>query len=71
MFTGIVTDGLIVSILPDAQGWELAVEAPKFASIVHIGDSVAIDGACLSVTKIEGHNLSFYVSTESIDKTII
>ena len=71
MFTGIVTDGLIVSILPDAQGWELAVEAPKFASIVHIGDSVAIDGACLSVIKIEGNNLSFYVSTESIDKTII
>ena len=71
MFTGIVTDGLIVSILPDAQGWELAVEAPKFASIVHIGDSVAIDGACLSVIKIDNNNLSFFVSSESIDKTII
>jgi len=71
MFTGIVSDGVIVSILPDEQGWELVVEATKFASIVQIGDSVAIDGACLSVIKIEGNHLSFYVSTESIDKTII
>ena len=47
------------------------MEASKFASIVNIGDSVAVDGACLSVIKIEGNNLSFFVSTESIDKTII
>jgi riboflavin synthase len=71
MFTGIVSDGFIASILPDENGWELVVEASKFASIVNIGDSVAIDGACLSVIKIEGNNLSFFVSTESIDKTII
>jgi riboflavin synthase len=71
MFTGIVSDGLIVAISPDDLGWELTIEAPQFASIVKIGDSVAIDGACLSVIKIEGNNLSFYVSTESIDKTII
>jgi len=71
MFTGIVSDGFIISILPDEQGWELVVEAAKFASIVKIGDSVAIDGACLSVIKIDGNHLSFFVSTESIDKTII
>ena len=71
MFTGIVSDGFIASILPDEQGWELIIEASKFASIVKIGDSVAIDGACLSVIKIDGNHLSFFVSTESIDKTII
>jgi riboflavin synthase len=71
MFTGIVSDGFIVTILPDEQGWELIIEASKFASIVKIGDSVAIDGACLSVIKIDGNHLSFFVSSESIDKTII
>jgi riboflavin synthase len=71
MFTGIVSDGLIVSILPDEQGCALVVEASKFASIVQIGDSVAIDGACLTVNKIDGDHLSFFVSTESMDKTII
>ena len=71
MFTGIVSDGFIASLLPDEQGWELIIEASKFASIVQIGDSVAIDGACLSVIKIDGNHLSFFVSSESIDKTII
>ena len=71
MFTGIVSEGFIKSILPDELGWELVIDAAKFASIVQIGDSVAIDGACLSVIKIEGNYLSFFVSTESIDKTII
>ena len=71
MFTGIVSEGFIKSILPDELGWELVIDAAKFASIVQIGDSVAIDGACLSVTKIEDNYLSFFVSTESIDKTII
>ena len=71
MFTGNVSDGFIASILPDEQGWELIIEASKFASIVQIGDSVAIDGACLSVIKIDGNHLSFFVSSESIDKTII
>ena len=71
MFTGIVSDGFIASILPDEQGWEIIIEASKFASIVKIGDSVAIDGACLSVIKIDDNHLSFFVSSESIDKTII
>ena len=71
MFTGIVSDGFIASILPDEQGWELIIEASKFASIVQIGESVAIDGACLSVIKIDDNHLSFFVSSESIDKTII
>lgn len=71
MFTGIVSEGKIVNIIPNPSGWELTIEANPFASIVKIGDSVAIDGACLSVTKIQDQTLSFYVSTESIDKTII
>jgi len=49
MFTGIVSDGFIVAISPNDLGWELTIEAPQFASIVKIGDSVAVDGACLSV----------------------
>jgi riboflavin synthase len=71
MFTGIVTDALIEQIVPDSNGWELVIDAPSIAQIVQIGDSVAIDGACLSVISINDNLLSFYVSTESIDKTII
>jgi riboflavin synthase len=71
MFTGIVSDALIEQIIPDSNGWELIIDAPSIAQKVQIGDSVAIDGACLSVISINGNLLTFYVSTESIDKTII
>ena len=71
MFTGIVTDALIEQIVPDSNGWELIIDAPSIAQIVQIGDSVAIDGACLSVIRINDNLLAFYVSSESIDKTII
>jgi riboflavin synthase len=71
MFTGIVSKAFIEKIIPDELSWELIIYAPEIAEKVKLGDSVAIDGACLSVTNIIDGNLSFYVSKETIDKTII
>ena len=71
MFTGIVESAIIEQIIPNSSGWELMINANSIASKVNLGDSVAIDGACLSVTNIQGDILSFFVSLESIDKTII
>lgn len=71
MFTGIVSAAVIENIKKEENGWILQVAAPMIAPKVQLGDSVAIDGACLSVFKVEGTVLSFYVSPESIDKTII
>ena len=71
MFTGIVASAFIEAINREENGWILQVAAPQIAPKVQLGDSVAIDGACLSVFKVEGTVLWFYVSPESIDKTII
>ena len=71
MFTGIVGSAKIVSVIEQESGWTLVVNAPDIFPKVNIGDSVAIDGACLSVIKKEENNLYFFVSLESIDKTII
>jgi len=71
MFTGIVQKGKIHGISSSNEGWELAISMAHFAAIVQIGDSVAIDGACLTVTKVMDDNMYFFVSTESIAKTII
>lgn len=71
MFTGIVASAFIEAINREENGWILQVAAPQIAPKVQLGDSVAIDGACLSVFKVEGAVLWFYVSPESIDKTII
>ena len=71
MFTGIVQKGKIHAIAPSEDGWELAINMANFAAIVQIGDSVAIDGACLTVTKVVDDKMYFFVSTESIAKTTI
>ena len=71
MFTGIVGSAKINTIHSGATGWELIVDSGEVAVKVKLGDSVAIDGACLSVTKINDNLLHFFVSLESIDKTII
>lgn len=71
MFTGIVQKGKIHAISASEAGWELVISMPNFAVIVQLGDSVAIDGACLTVTKVEDDLMYFFVSTESIAKTII
>ena len=71
MFTGIVESAIISSIEVQETGWTLAVTSASIAARVKLGDSVAVDGACLSVIAIHNDTMSFFVSTESIAKTII
>ncbi|MDE3143098.1 MAG: riboflavin synthase [Bacteroidota bacterium] len=71
MFTGIVGLAKIINILSSDSGWELTVESSVISPLMKTGDSVAIDGACLSAIKVEKNNMYFFVSLETIDKTII
>jgi len=65
MFTGIVQAvGKIVSVKP------FVVDAGKLRlTDVKAGDSVCVQGACLTVTKKKGRRLSFDVSQETLDCT--
>lgn len=65
MFTGIVAAvGKIVSVKP------FVVDAGKLAlADVKVGDSICVQGACLTVTKKRGRRLSFDVSHETIECT--
>ena len=65
MFTGVVQAvGKIVSVKP------FVVDAGKLAvSDVKVGDSVSVQGACLTVTKKRGRRLSFDLSQETLDCT--
>jgi riboflavin synthase len=77
MFTGIVSGlGRIESVEPlgdgPAHGHRLAVRAPPgFLDDVATGDSIAINGACMTVTHFDAASASFHVdvSAESLDKT--
>jgi riboflavin synthase len=77
MFTGIITGvGRIAAIhalgSSLAHGKRLAVVCPPaYLDDVGLGDSIALNGACMTVTAIDlaARTLGFDVSAESLDKT--
>jgi riboflavin synthase len=68
MFTGIVqATGQVVSAQPRTEGMQLSVECAALdLRDVAIGDSVAVNGCCLTVVSIEATRLSFDVSAETL-----
>ena len=73
MFTGIVAaTGRIASIADRGGDMELAVEAPRFdIERLKIGDSVSVQGVCLTVTRTEHDRFFADVSRETLAKTTL
>jgi riboflavin synthase len=70
VFTGIVeTVGRIAAIEPVGELVRLAVDAPEIADGVRTGDSVAVNGGCLTVTKLESGRFHFEAVRETLDRT--
>jgi riboflavin synthase len=77
MFTGIITGvGRIVAIHPlgssSFHGKRLTIAAPAgYLDDVGLGDSIALNGACMTVTSLDAAALQFTIdiSAESLDKT--
>ena len=72
MFTGIVVaSGEIRSRTPSNGGVDIAVEAREIAEDARLGDSVAIDGCCLTVARREGSVLAFTAVAETLRRTTL
>jgi riboflavin synthase len=73
MFSGIVQSlGTIVSIEETSEIVTLEVQASEdFTKGLKVGDSVAIDGVCLTLTKSESDRMFFDAVPETLSKTII
>jgi riboflavin synthase len=71
MFTGIIQAvGRIRDNEELGDGLRIEVEAPDLGlETVHVGDSIAINGACMTVVEINGNRFKVDVSAESLDKT--
>ena len=72
MFTGIITAvGTIKRVTPAGDGLQLQIEVPiNYLDDVALGDSIAIQGACMTAIKIEGNTFSSDISRESLNKTV-
>lgn len=70
MFTGLVeTLGQVVRVQPAGAGRRLTLSAPPLIEGTHLGDSIAINGACLTVVAIQGNELSFEAGPETLQRT--
>jgi len=70
MFTGIVRLGRVESIEMQGASGRIAVTPDRpWEEPIVLGDSIAVNGACLTVAAMEGEKLSFDVLTETFDKT--
>lgn len=72
MFTGLVEElGAIKSIHPGAQSLRIIIRASKVLEDVKIGDSIAVNGTCLTVTAFDGDSFTADVMPETVKRTVL
>src|SRR6266516_3394414 len=69
MFTGLIREvGTVVGIEGDDAGVRIEVEAAQDAAL---GDSISIDGVCLTVVAVDGGRLAFEAVPETLARTAL
>ncbi len=70
MFTGLVAElGTVTALKPLKQSYNISVKADKVLANLKIGDSIAVNGACLTVVKINGNEFTADVMPETVKLT--
>ena len=70
MFTGLIEEiGSVLSIRATKRGTQLQVAAPQIANRIHAGESVSVNGCCLTVNSHRGENLTFDLLAETLART--
>lgn len=70
MFTGLVeTLGTVRRVDADADGRTLVLAAPAIAAELTVGESVAVNGACLTVIAHDAETCTFQAGPETLRRT--
>ncbi len=70
MFTGIVEEvGTVANIVRGANSAVLTIGASRVLEDTHVGDSIATNGVCLTVTKVEGASFCADVMHETLTRS--
>ncbi len=70
MFTGLVeSTGTFTSIETTRVGARMTIHAPQIAPEVNIGDSIAVNGCCLTAAIQDDDSLGFDLLRETLDRT--
>ena len=72
MFTGLVEAvGTVVQLRSAGGSARLLADIGRMAEGVAVGDSVCVDGACLTVARVDGAMAEFDVSSETLGRTTL
>lgn len=72
MFTGIIEEiGSILRIYRKGQAMLLTVEASKILEDVHLGDSISVNGVCLTVVAFDASSFTVDVMPETFRQTTL
>ncbi len=72
MFTGIVeTRGIVRAVRSQPQSARIVVEGGHFLDGTRVGDSIAVNGACLTVTRVAGDTFEADLSAETLARTTL
>lgn len=72
MFTGIIEEvGHVKSLHRGAKSFTLEVEAEKVLEGTLVGDSIATNGVCLTVTSLTGNGFTADVMPETVSRTAL
>ena len=70
MFTGLIREvGTVAALGGGADGVRLELDAPGTSDGAAVGDSVAIDGVCLTVVAVDGARLGFDAVPETLARS--
>src|SRR5215469_11639911 len=70
MFTGLIEEvGTVVAVRTSDRGTKLQVAAPRITKNVNSGESIAVNGCCLTLTSCRNNRLTFDLLEETIART--
>lgn len=72
MFTGIIEGlGTISAIHPSGQGSRISIASDFDLTGTRIGDSIAVNGACLTAVTLQGNRFTVDVSPETLKRSVL
>jgi len=70
MFTGLVEHCLpLTAVLDEPPGKRLVLAVPAYRGEIAMGESIALNGCCLTVVEINGDELHFQAGPETLERT--
>ena len=70
MFTGLIEDvGTVVAVEKNPHGPKLEIASARVSETVQMGESIAVNGCCLTVSSRRGNQLVFDLLEETLGRT--